>query len=70
MGNLQRYLALAALSLGSLLGTTAAVYAAGYVETDLVVNQQVNNVPTLTDKNGIVFDVLFANDFCREVPAG
>src|SRR5437899_12150213 len=54
MGNLQRYLALAALRLGSLLGTTAAGYAAGYVETDLVVNQQVNNVPTLTDKNGIV----------------
>ena len=54
MGNLQRYLALAAFSLCSLLGASAAVYAAGYVETDLVVNQQVNNVPTLTDKNGIV----------------
>ena len=54
MGNLQRYLALVALSLCSLLGSPAAVYAAGYVETDLVVNQQVNNVPTLTDKNGIV----------------
>ncbi|TMG95122.1 MAG: hypothetical protein E6H73_06125 [Betaproteobacteria bacterium] len=54
MGNLQRYRALVALSLCSLLGTPAAVYAAGYVETDLVVNQQVNNVPTLTDKNGIV----------------
>jgi len=54
MGNLQKYLALIALSLCSLLGTSAAVYAAGYVETDLVVNQQVNNVPTLTDKNGIV----------------
>jgi uncharacterized protein (TIGR03118 family) len=26
----------------------------GYVETDLVVNKSVNNVPTLTDKNGIV----------------
>jgi uncharacterized protein (TIGR03118 family) len=54
MGNLQRYLALVALSLCSLLGSSAAVYAAGYVETDLVVNQQVNNVPTLIDKNGIV----------------
>jgi uncharacterized protein (TIGR03118 family) len=54
MGNLQRYLALVAFSLCSLLGTSAAVYAAGYVETDLVVNQQVNNVPTLTDKNGMV----------------
>src|SRR5437660_3444438 len=29
-------------------------FAAGYVETDLVVNQQVNGVPTLTDSNGIV----------------
>src|SRR5207237_2865048 len=54
MGNLQRYLALVALSLCSLLVTPAAVYATGYVETDLAVNQQVNNVPTLTDKNGIV----------------
>jgi uncharacterized protein (TIGR03118 family) len=54
MGKLQLYLALVALGLCSLLGTTAAVYAAGYVETDLVVNHLVNNVPTLTDKNGIV----------------
>ena len=37
-----------------LCGASAAVLAAGYVETDLVVNQQVNGVPTLTDANGIV----------------
>ena len=54
MGNLQRHFVLAALSLVSLLGTTTAVSAAGYIETDLVVNQQVNAVPTLTDANGIV----------------
>ena len=54
MRNLQRHFVLAALSLVSLLGTTTAVSAAGYIETDLVVNQQVNGVPTLTDANGIV----------------
>src|SRR6266496_680691 len=37
-----------------LCGASAAVLAAGYVETDLVVNKQVNGVPTLTDANGIV----------------
>src|SRR5205814_717891 len=37
-----------------LCGASAAVLAAGYVETDLVVDQQVNGVPTLTDSNGIV----------------
>ena len=54
MGYLHRHLALAALIGAALLATTTAGFAAGYVETDLVVNQQVNNVPTLTDKNGIV----------------
>jgi len=54
MGNLQRHFVLAALSLISLFGTTTAVSAAGYIETDLVVNQQVNGTPTLTDGNGIV----------------
>ena len=33
---------------------SAAALAGGYAETDLVVNQSVNGVPTLTDKNGIV----------------
>jgi uncharacterized protein (TIGR03118 family) len=46
--------ALVVLIGASLLGTTAAGVGTGYVETDLVVNRQVNNVPTLTDKNGIV----------------
>jgi uncharacterized protein (TIGR03118 family) len=54
MGNLQRHFVLAALTLVSLLGTTTAVSAAGYIETDLVVNQQVNGAPMLTDANGIV----------------
>jgi len=54
MGTLQRQLALAALLAISLIGFPAGAYAAGYVETDLVVNQSVNGVPTLTDSNGIV----------------
>ena len=55
MTPLQRPLALAALALALLIGSPTALLAAGYVETDLVVNQQdSNNVPTLTDKNGIV----------------
>jgi uncharacterized protein (TIGR03118 family) len=54
MFNLKRHVALAALAALSLLGVNTAVDAAGYVETDLVVNQQVNGVPTLTDGNGIV----------------
>src|SRR6266849_5139496 len=54
MGYFHRHLALAALIGAALLATTTAGFAAGYVETDLVVNQQVNGVPTLTDGNGIV----------------
>jgi uncharacterized protein (TIGR03118 family) len=54
MNNLHKQLALAALLAISLIGAPAGVYAAGYVETDLVVNQSVNGVPTLTDSNGIV----------------
>ncbi len=53
MSNFHRW-ALTALIGASLLGTTAAGPGGGYVETDLVVNQQVNGVPTLTDGNGIV----------------
>jgi len=41
--------ALAALAVASYLGTTGTVKAAGYDETDLVVNKK-----PLTDKNGIV----------------
>lgn len=49
-----------------LTATSVAALAAGYVETDLVVNRQVNGVPTLTDSNGIVhvakfFDPHLAN---------
>jgi uncharacterized protein (TIGR03118 family) len=55
--------ALAAVFIVSCLGTTAVVNAGkedregrgdGYIEMDLVVNKSVNNIPTLTDKNGIV----------------
>jgi len=53
VSNFHRW-ALTALIGASLLGTTAAGPGGGYVETDLVVNQQVNGVPTLTDGNGIV----------------
>jgi uncharacterized protein (TIGR03118 family) len=53
VNNFHRW-ALAALIGASLLGTTAAGPAGGYIETDLVVNKQVNGVPTLTDGNGIV----------------
>src|SRR5512147_2570744 len=52
MNKLYRFLALAALVAGS--STFAAqAQSRGYVETDLVVNKQINNVPTLTDSNGI-----------------
>ena len=54
MGNVHRYLALFALIAASLLGPTAAGTGDAFVETDLVVDQELNNVPTLTDKNGIV----------------
>src|SRR5216110_886918 len=52
---------LAALFVASYLGTTAAVNAGGYDETDLVVNKSVNGVPTLTDKNGIVHIAKFVD---------
>ena len=45
---------LSAVAAVSVLATTASGSGPGYVETDLVVDQQVNGVPTLTDKNGIV----------------
>jgi uncharacterized protein (TIGR03118 family) len=52
MRNLYRSLVLAALiGFGSLVNTQAQP--GGYVETDLVVNHIVNNVPTLVDSNGI-----------------
>jgi uncharacterized protein (TIGR03118 family) len=54
MGKFYRRVAFAALIGAAMLCTSAAGLAAGYVETDLVVNQEVNGVPTLTDANGIV----------------
>src|SRR3989442_5269459 len=54
MLKLNRRAALVALVGAALLGAGTVSLAAGYVETDLVVNQQVNGVPTLTDSNGIV----------------
>jgi uncharacterized protein (TIGR03118 family) len=45
---------LAALIGVCFVGYIAADINSGYVETDLVVNQSVNGVPTLTDANGIV----------------
>jgi uncharacterized protein (TIGR03118 family) len=44
----------AALVGAALLCTAESDFAKGYAETDLVVNHQVNGVPTLTDSNGIV----------------
>jgi uncharacterized protein (TIGR03118 family) len=49
-----RTLAFAALIGGSLAGYLVADKTGGYVETDLVLNQSVNGVPTLKDANGIV----------------
>ena len=49
-----RTLAFAALIGASLAGYLVADKTGGYEETDLVVNQSVNGVPTLKDANGIV----------------
>jgi uncharacterized protein (TIGR03118 family) len=49
-----RTLAFSALIGVSLAGYLVADKTGGYTETDLVVNQSVNGVPTLTDANGIV----------------
>jgi len=49
-----RTLAFAALIGISLAGYLVADKTGGYEETDLVVNQSVNGVPTLEDANGIV----------------
>jgi len=55
MTRVQRFAALALLAGITLFGTTAASgHDPGFVETDLVVNKEVGNVPTLTDGNGIV----------------
>jgi len=54
VSNVHRLVALVVMIGASLLGTTASGADTGYVETDLVVNRQVNSVPTLTDKNGVV----------------
>jgi uncharacterized protein (TIGR03118 family) len=42
------------VSLAGVISVQGAGNPSGYVETDLVVNQKVNGVPTLTDANGIV----------------
>ncbi len=54
MGNVHRHLALAVLIGAALLATTTAGFGAGFVETDLVANQQ-----PLTDANGIVHQPKF-----------
>ena len=43
-----------ALLVAALLGTNASAAGGGYVEKDLVVNQEVDGHPQLTDANGIV----------------
>ena len=57
---------LGALLAACVFGTKASAAGGGYVETDLVVNQEVDGVPQLTDANGIVhtasfFDVHLVN---------
>ena len=52
MNTIFRPLALAAL-IGHSLSFVAQAQPGGYVETDLVVNRQVDGVPTLVDINGI-----------------
>jgi uncharacterized protein (TIGR03118 family) len=63
MENLHRRIALAIVACLCLAGLVVANKAkedddqgkkGAYVETDLVVNKQVNNIPTLTDANGVV----------------
>src|ERR1700693_5690917 len=54
VSNVHRLVALVVMIGASLLGTTASGADTGLVETDLVCNRQVNSVPTLTDKNGVV----------------
>jgi uncharacterized protein (TIGR03118 family) len=58
MGYFHRHLALAALIGAALLATTTAGFAAGFVETDLVSNQN-----PLTDANGIVHHPKFQDPF-------
>jgi uncharacterized protein (TIGR03118 family) len=48
-----------ALLVASLLGTNASAAGGGYVETDLVVDQEVDSTPQLTDANGIVHKAKF-----------
>jgi uncharacterized protein (TIGR03118 family) len=54
MTGVQRLAVFAGLAGISFLAVGAHHNDPGYVETDLVVNKQVGNVPTLTDGNGIV----------------
>jgi len=54
VGRILRFGFLGAILVGSLLVTNASAAGGGYVEKDLVVNQQVGTTPQLTDANGIV----------------
>jgi len=56
-----RTLAYSALIGVSLAGYLVADKTGGYTETDLVVNQSVNGVPTLKDANGIVHIAKFSD---------
>src|ERR1051326_4989300 len=59
MSDSGRCFGLAAVICVLAFGIAAAQSSRGYVETDLVVNRQVNGVPTLTDANGIVHVATF-----------
>jgi uncharacterized protein (TIGR03118 family) len=63
MKSLHKVCALALLLSICLVGYVRAEKKGGYVETDLVVNQIVNGVPTLTDANGIVHIARFSDAF-------
>ena len=52
MNHIRRFFTMAALVGVALLGAMSAQ--TRFDETDLVTNQQVNGVPTLTDKNGVI----------------
>jgi uncharacterized protein (TIGR03118 family) len=59
VSRISRFLALGAILAATLLGTRASGAGPGFVETDLVTNQSVDGVPTLTDANGIVHVAAF-----------
>jgi uncharacterized protein (TIGR03118 family) len=74
MNKLHRPLALVAL-MGFSFPVTASAQTGGFVETDLVVNQKVGNVPTLVDSNGVThiasfFDASLVNPWGIAESAG